>query len=98
MSAGASSACARDDLDYQIQVKFDGGDYLDVILNEILAGTLEEGGVRVFHVGVDPEPGAEICDATPEQQAAMDEVYAQIAAGDFAADFGAIKGQAYAGG
>ena len=29
---------------------------------------------------------------------AMDEVYAAIAAGDFAADFGAIKGQAYSGG
>lgn len=98
MSAGASDACDRDDLDYQIAVKFDGGDYLDVILNEILDGTLEEGGVRVFRVGVDAEPGAVICDPTPEQQAAMDEVYAQIAAGDFAADFGAIKGQAYAGG
>jgi hypothetical protein len=52
----------------------------------------------VFKVGIDEEPGAIICDATPEQQAAMDEVYTQIAAGDFAADFGAIKGQAYAGG
>jgi basic membrane protein A len=98
MSAGASNACARDDLDYQIQVRFDGGDYLAVILREILDGTLEEGGVRVFRVGIDPEPGAEICDPTPEQQAAMDDVYAQIAAGDFAADFGAIKGQAYSGG
>lgn len=98
MSAGSSTACARDDLDYQIQVRFDGGDYLDTLLNEIIDGTFAEGDTRVFRVGVDPEPGAEICDPTDEQQAAMDEVYAAIAAGDFAADFGAIKGQAYSGG
>ncbi|MFN8023471.1 MAG: BMP family ABC transporter substrate-binding protein [Acidimicrobiales bacterium] len=98
MSAGASDACERTDLTYQIAVKFDGGDYLDVILKEILAGTLKEGESRVFHVGVDPEPGAVICDPTPEQQAAMDDIYAKIAAGDFAGDFGAIKGQAYSGG
>ena len=98
MSAGASDACERTDVTYQIAVKFDGGDYLDVILNEILAGTLKGGESRVFHVGVDPEPGAVICDPTPGQQTAMDDVYAQIAAGDFAADFGAIKGQAYSGG
>ncbi len=98
MSAGSSGACARTDLDYQIQVRFDGGDYIDAIFNEIIAGTFHEGDVRVFRVGVDPEPGAEICDPTPEQQTAMDDVYAQIAAGDFAEQFGAIKGQAYSGG
>ena len=98
MSAGSSSACARTDLDYQIQVRFDGGDYIDVIFNEIVAGTFKEGDVRVFRVGIDPEPGAQICDPTPEQQTAMDDVYAQIAAGDFAEQFGAIKGQAYSGG
>ena len=30
MSAGSSKACERTDLDYQIQVKFDGGDYIDI--------------------------------------------------------------------
>ena len=98
MSAGSSKACARTDLDYQIQVRFDGGDYLDTNLTEMVSGKFKEGDVRVFHVGIDPEPGAEICDPTPDQQTAMDEVYAKIAAGDLAADFGAIKGQAYAGG
>ena len=34
---------------------------------EIAAGTFHEGDVRVFRVGVDPQPGAEICDPTPEQ-------------------------------
>lgn len=97
MSAGSSKACARDDLDFQIQVRFDAGDYLDTILAEILDGSFKEGDIRVFRVGVDPQPGAEICDATADQQAAMDAVYEQIAAGDFAAQFGAIKGQAYSG-
>jgi hypothetical protein len=79
-------------------VKFDGGDYIEAILAEITAGTFHEGDVRVFRVGVDPQPGAEICDPTPEQEAAMEDLYAQIAAGDFVDEFGAIKGQAYAGG
>ncbi len=98
MSAGSSKACERTDLDYQIQVKFDGGDYIESILAEITAGTFHEGDVRVFRVGVDPQPGAEICDPTPEQATAMEDLYGQIAAGDFVDAFGAIKGQAYAGG
>jgi basic membrane protein A len=98
MSAGSSTACERDDLDFQIEVRFDAGDYLDPILAEIQSGEFQEGDVRVFHVGVDPQPGAEICDPTPEQQTAMDEVYSQIAAGDFAEQFGQIKAEAYAGG
>jgi hypothetical protein len=48
----------------------------------------------VFHVGVDPEPGAVICDATPEQQEAMDAVYDQIAAGELGDLFGQINGEA----
>ena len=47
----------------------------------IIAGTFKEGDIKQFKVGVDPEPGAVICNATPEQQAAMDAVYAQIAVG-----------------
>lgn len=97
MSAGASDACEDTDLDYDIAVRFDAGDYLGTIFGEIQSGDFTEGTVRVFRVGVDPEPGAVICNATDEQQAAMDEVYAQIANGDFAAEFGAIKGQAYSG-
>ena len=97
MSAGSSKACARTDLTYQIQVAFDAGDYVDTILTELLAGTFKEGDIRLFHVGVDPEPGATICDPTPEEQTAMDDVFAQIAAGDFGAQFGEIKGKAYSG-
>jgi basic membrane protein A len=97
MSAGASNACERTDLHYDIAVRFDAGDYLSTILNEILEGKLHRGETRQFHVGVDPQGGAIICDPTPEDQKAMDDAYAKIASGDLAADFGKIKGEAYGG-
>ncbi len=59
---------------------------------------MQEGQTKVFKVGVDPEPGAIICNATSEQQAAMDAMYENVASGSMAGDFGAIKGQAYGGG
>jgi hypothetical protein len=98
MSAGASDACEDEELDYQIAVRFDGGDYVRAVMDEIVAGEFAEGDVRTFRVGVDEEPGAVICDATPEQQEAMDGVYEQIAAGEFEDEFGAIKAEAYAEG
>ena len=98
MSAGSSTACDDEELDYQIAVRFDGGDYVRAVMDEIVAGEFAEGDVRTFRVGVDDEPGAVICEATDEQQTAMDEVYAQIAAGEFTEAFGAIKGEAYAEG
>ncbi|HRE01420.1 MAG TPA: BMP family ABC transporter substrate-binding protein [Ilumatobacteraceae bacterium] len=97
MSAGASNACDRTDLDYQIAVRFDAGDYLAPILEEIQAGTLKRGETRGFHVGVDPQGGAVICDPTSDQAAAMKEAFDLIASGDLNADFGAIKGEAYGG-
>jgi basic membrane protein A and related proteins len=99
MSAGSSTVCGPDEeLDYDIAVRFDGGDYVRAVMAEIIAGTLKEGDSKTFHVGVDPEPGAEICDATAEQQAAMDDIYERIAAGEFAEDFGRIAGEAFGGG
>ena len=64
MSAGSSKACDRTDLKYDLTVKFDAGDYVSTILDEILAGKLKPGDTRTFHVGVDPQPGAEICKPT----------------------------------
>ena len=99
MSAGSSTVCAdTEELDYTIAVKFDGGDYVRAVMEEIVAGEFTEGSVKEFKVGVDPEPGAIICDATPDQQAAMDEIYASVAAGDFAAQLGEIAGIAFAAG
>jgi basic membrane protein A len=97
MSAGASNACERTDLDYQIAVRFDAGDYIQAQIGDMIAGDFTEGSVKTFHVGVDPEPGAQICDATDEQQAVMDDVTATIASGDLAEEFGEIKAEAYGG-
>ena len=79
-------------------VKFDGGDYVRAVMAEIIDGTFNEGDTRQFRVGVDPEPGAVICEPTPEQQAAMDEVYTQIASGDLAEQLGAVNAEAFAEG
>lgn len=95
MSAGKSDACARKDVTYQIAVKFDAGDYLDSTFKEIVSGTLKEGAVRTFHVGKDPQPGAQICKPTADQTKAMTQVFADIGAGKFNDAFFAIKKQAY---
>lgn len=99
MSAGSSKVCdAGEELKYDIAVKFDGGDYVRAVMAGIIDGTFKEGDVKTFKVGVDPEPGAVICDPTPEQQTAMDDVYAQIASGDLDAMLGEISGRAFAAG
>ena len=101
MSAGSSKACERTDLKYDIAVKFDGGDYILEALNRIVAGTFKEGEKLTYQIGDNAgpggSPGAVICNPTDEQQAAMDEIYAKLAAGDLDAELGAIKGQAYGG-
>ena len=99
MSAGSSKVCdAGQDLKYDIAVKFDAGDYVKAVMKEIIAGTFHEGDIKTFKVGVDPEPGAIICNATADQTAAMDAVYKQIASGAFDAQFGAIDAAAFAQG
>ncbi|HUP74604.1 MAG TPA: BMP family ABC transporter substrate-binding protein [Acidimicrobiales bacterium] len=95
MSAGSSAACTRSDLDYQIAVKFDGGDYLSALITKLLAGTYKEGDVYTFRVGADKEPGAQICDATTEQQTALDTVSSEIAAGKYKDALFAIQKKAY---
>lgn len=95
MSAGASNVCERTDLDYQIAVQFDAGDYLEVIFEEILNGNLGPGETLMFNVGDYPFVGAKFCDATPEQEAALEAMKERIAAGEFAEEFFAIKADAY---
>jgi basic membrane protein A len=95
MSAGSSKACDRTDLKYDMAVRFDAGDYVSTILDELLAGKLKPGDIRTFRVGVDPQPGAVICKPTPDQKTAMDTVYKDIAAGKYADQFLAIKKKVY---
>jgi len=99
MSAGSSKVCdPGQDLHYDIAVRFDGGDYVKAVMKEIVAGTFHEGDIKTFKVGIDPEPGAVICNATPEQQTAMDAVYKDIAAGKFKDQFDKIDATAFAAG
>ena len=95
MSAGASDACDRDDLEYDIAVQFDGGDYVTAVFDGILAGTLTEGQMMLFNVGEFEKVGATFCDATPEQEAALQAVRDQIASGELDELFGEIKAEAY---
>ncbi len=52
---------STEDLKYDIAVKFDGGDYVTAIMKLIVAGKFNEGDIKQFKVGIDPEPGAVIC-------------------------------------
>lgn len=95
MSAGSSKACARTDLKYDIAVRFDGGDYVNAIFTDILSGKLKKGDIRTFKVGVDPQPGAQICKPTAADTTAMADIYKRIAAGEFGDKFFAVKKKAY---
>lgn len=97
MSAGRSDACSRTDLRYSIAVRFDSSDYLPSALEKIRNGVLREGRSYTFRVGVDPEPGAVICRATPEAASAMQRLSQDIAAGRYTATFAEIRTKAYGG-
>ena len=104
MTAGPSNGCERTDLDYDLEIKFDAGDYLEPIFTEILNGTAEEavmvdgelaGGIRYFKVGVDPEVGAELCGAADEQVQMLADLNARIGADEFAEKTYEILSTAY---
>lgn len=98
MSAGSSTVCGpSEELDYDIAIRFDGGDYMNAVFPLILSGELAEGQSKLFRVGIDPEPGAVICKPTPDQQSVMDLAYARIASGELANSFTEIKAEAYSG-
>ena len=95
MTAGSSRGCERDDVDYDIEVMFDAGDYLAPIFDEILSGTAQEGGARRFTVGVDPEVGASLCGGTAEQDQALADLNARIGSGRFEEEISRILAEAY---
>lgn len=95
MTAGSSRGCARSDLAYDIEVRFDAGDYVVPIFEDILSGAVAEGGARTFTVGVDPEVGARFCSATPEQEALLADFNARIGEGAYAEAIGEILSRAY---
>ncbi len=95
MTAGSSRGCEREDVAYDIEVRYDAGDYLVPIFDEILSGTAEEGGARKFTVGVDPQVGARICTPTPEQEQALADLNARIGSGEFDDSISEILFEAY---
>ncbi len=95
MTAGSSRGCEREDVIYDIEVRYDAGDYLVPIFDEILSGTAEEGGARKFTVGIDPQVGARICTPTPEQEQALADLNARIGSGEFDDRISEILVEAY---
>lgn len=98
MSAGESDACESTELDYDIAVQFDAGDYLETVFPQILSGGIQEGERYIIRVGEFEKVGAKFCDATPEQEAALDDVRQRILAGDLTDQFDQVKAEAYGGG
>ncbi|MCY3651890.1 MAG: hypothetical protein F4Y75_01960 [Acidimicrobiia bacterium] len=95
MTAGSSRGCERTDLEYDIEVRFDAGDYLEPIFDEILSGAATEGGARRFTVGVDPQVGAELCHGTPQQNQALADLNTGIGEGRFEEQIARILSEAY---
>ncbi len=79
--ATAADRCAEDGIDVFASIRFQPGAYFRTSLEQFLAGEFESGIIYEAQLGQEPV-GAILCDPTPEQQAALDEIYAGIQAGD----------------
>jgi basic membrane protein A len=97
MSAGPSNVCERTDLHWDMAVLFSAGDFALAIFSGIVDGTIEEGTVKFFEVGVDPEVGSKICGPTAEQEEALNQAQLAVAEGYCAEEFGLIQAIAYGG-
>jgi basic membrane protein A len=98
-AAGPADVCSRDDgIAWTGSIVFDGGRYAAQALRLIIAGELTEGSTYQFPTeqGLN---GAELCDASPETQALLDEAFAAVASdGELLGRLGEISGAAYSGG
>lgn len=95
MSAGASDACERTDLSYQIAVQFDAGDYLATTFDRILLGEFGEGDVLVFTPGEFDFVGAKLCGGSAEAQAQLDGARERLASGEMGDALFQIAADAY---
>ncbi|GLY31626.1 BMP family ABC transporter substrate-binding protein [Kineosporia sp. NBRC 101731] len=71
---------------YDISVIFSPGDYLTAGLEEFADGKLVMGVEKVWKMGIDPYPTVKLCDATPEQQAKVDDLMKKMGSGEIDAD------------
>lgn len=97
MSAGASDVCARTDLYWDMAVLFDAGDFARAIFPGIVSGAIQEGTIKLFAVGRDPEVGSKICDPSPEQEEKLNKAHTDVFAGYCAEEFGIVQAIAYGG-
>lgn len=98
MSAGASDVCTREgDLQWDLAIKFDGGDYIRAVFPLIQQGRLQEGERFIFTVEPGSVAGAEICDPTPEQAERMEAEIEKVGTGVFEDQFNEIRAIAYGG-
>jgi basic membrane protein A len=98
-TAGPAGVCDRDDgINWTGSVVFDGGRYAEQALQLIIAGELTEGTTYQFPT----EPGLngiELCDPSPEVQAAVDQAFEDVATnGELLGQLGEISAEAYSGG
>ncbi len=99
-AAGPADICSRDDgIAWSGSIVFDGGRYAAEALRLIIDGQLTEGATYQFPTeqGLN---GAELCDASPEAQALVDDSFALLGSFDeeLMGQLGTISGEAYAGG
>ena len=99
-AAGPADICGRDDgIAWTGSIVFDGGRYAAEALRLIIDGELTEGSTYQFPTqqGLN---GAELCDASPEAEAALDESFGLLASFDAELydALGAISAEAYSGG
>ena len=69
---------------FAVSVIFDPGEYFAAALADFAEGTLEPGTTREWHLGVDPVPTVEFCDAagaTPEQEQQLADFIASVGDG-----------------
>ena len=99
-AAAPADICSRDDgIAWTGSIVFDGGLYAAQALRLIIAGDLAEGSTYQFptEAGLN---GAEVCGASAETQAALDEAFGLLAAfdGELMGALGGISAEAYSAG
>jgi len=98
-AAGPANICSRTDgIDWTGSIVFDGGRYAARALQLIIDGDLTEGKTFQFptEAGLN---GAELCNATPDETAALDAAFTAVATdGALLGSLGEISGAAYSGG
>lgn len=78
----AVNRCEDPTIEFAGASLFSKAPYLVPILESFRDGTFRTGYVRTFHVGVDPQPGAALCDGSSEEEQVLADTAAKIASGE----------------